>query len=198
MRNEESATASGVVMALASAIISLFRCEGIMLAVSIFAIVFGIIAIRRCSASTAILISTASVVSLIVTTLSVTVLEPEAFLMDGNPPIYWFVLVGLTHAVPVALLTFAVFSIFSAVFGASYNWVLVRGLSPFIAMGMEVPGFVFEYMFKGVDTWMTDNGYILYHFLMTAIFVAVLAYLVSVKMRAASKVISNGGTEAVQ
>lgn len=195
---EERATAFGVVMAFASALISVYRYEGVMLAVFLFAMVFGVIAVRRCSSDTALLISSASLLSLIVTLLSVTVLEPDNFLVDGDPPIYWFVLVGLVHAFPVALLTFAVYSIFSAVYGASYNWVLVRGFSPFIAMGMEVPGFVFEYMFKGVDDWMTDNGYILYHFLMTLIVVALLAYWVSVRMRAESKVVAHGGLEGFQ
>lgn len=169
-----------------------------MLAVSLFALAFGVIAVRRCSRDTAKLIAIASAVSLVATVLSITVLEPDNFMDGDDPHVYWFVLIGFVHSIPVALITFAIFSIFSAVFGASYNWVLVRGFSPFIAMGMEVPGFVLEYVFSGVDGWMTDNGYILYHFLVTFIVVFLLAYALSVRMRASSKVIAHGGMEGFQ
>lgn len=195
---EEIATFVGVMLALASAVLSLLKCEGIMLAISVFAVAFGILAVSRCSSDTAMLITSASGLALIATVLSVTVLEPEGFMNGDDPSTSWFVLIGLIHTIPLVLLVFAVLSVMSAMFGASYNWVLVRGLSPFVAMGMEVPGFVLEYIFMGVDTWMTDNGYILYHFLVTGVVVAAMAYMLSVRMRRSGIVMARGRMEAVR
>lgn len=198
MSKEGAVAAMGAILALISAFIALRRCEGVMLALAVFAIVFGFVAVRRCSPDTAKLISSASALLLVSTILSVTVLEPEHFMDGEDPSTFWFVLIGFVHTIPLALLTLAVFSVLSAVFGASYNWVLVRGMGPFVAMGMEVPGFVLEYLFVGVDSWMTDNGYILYHFLVTGVVVAILAYLVSDTMRSRSLVLSNGHIRGIE
>ena len=48
-------------------------------------------------------------------------------------------------------------------------------------------------MFEGSDNWMTDNGYILYHFLMTAIVMMAFSYSASVVMRRSNMIINENG-----
>ncbi|MDO5853576.1 MAG: hypothetical protein Q4Q62_05950 [Thermoplasmata archaeon] len=196
---------SGRVVAVASAllavlslIIAWIECEGIMAIISLFALAFGSAASKRCSARTCIYIMTASALCLVCTILSVTVLSQGNFLgPDGDPSTAWFVIIGLVHSIPVIPLTFSSYTIIASVSAASYNWAMVRGLSPFIGMGMEVPGFVLEYFFEGSDNWMTDNGYILYHFLMTAIVMIVFSYVVSEAMRDARVIVNENGVEVL-
>lgn len=189
---------SSALLAVVSLVVAWVYYEGIMVIVSLFALVFGSIASKRCSARTCIYIMIASAAALVCTVLSVTVLSQGNFLGDdGDPTVFWFALIGLVHTVPVVPLTFATYTIIASVTGASYNWAIVRGLSPFIGMGMEVPGFVLEYVFEGSDNWMTYNGYILYHFLMTAIVMIVFAWYASKIMRRHSIIIDENGTEEI-
>ncbi len=181
-------------LAIVSFVIAFWHYEGIMAVVSLFALVFGAVASKRCSLNMNKFILIAAFAALVCTVLSVTVLVQGDFSdADGNPSVLWFVLIGLVHSVPVVPLTFSAYPIIASVSGASYNWAIVRGLSPFIGMGMEVPGFVLEYMFEGADNWMTDNGYILYHFLMTAIVMIVFAYVASSVMRRNRLVVTERG-----
>ncbi len=185
---------TSALLAVVSLVVAWHYYEGIMVIISLFALVFGSVASKRCSAKTCIYIMAASAASLVCTVLSVTVLSQGNFLGDnGNPTVFWFVLIGLVHTIPVVPLTFATFTIIASVTGASYNWAVVRGLSPFIGMGMEVPGFVLEYIFEGSDNWMTDNGYILYHFLMTAIVMIVFAWYASKLMRSYNVIVDENG-----
>lgn len=181
------------ILAVISLIVAWHYYEGIMAIVSLFALVFGAVASKRCSARTNKYIMIAAAMALICTILSVTVLNQGNFSHDGHPTTFWFVLIGLVHTIPVVPMTFATFTIIASVTGASYNWAIIRGLSPFIGMGMEVPGFVLEYMFEGSDNWMTDNGYILYHFLMTAIVMMAFSYSASVVMRRSKMIINENG-----
>lgn len=189
----------GALLAVVSIVVAWVYYEGIMVVISLFALVYGAIASKRCSARACMYITAASAAALVCTVLSVTVLSQGNFLGDnGKPTIFWFVLIGLVHTVPVVPLTFATYVIFASVTGASYNWAVVRGLSPFIGMGMEVPGFVLEYVFQGSDNWMTDNGYILYQFLMTAIVMIVFALYVSRHMRAHRIIVNENGVGEIQ
>lgn len=193
MNSGRAVAVVSAILAVISLVIAWYYYEGIMAIVSLFALVFGAVASKRCSARTNKYIMIAAAVSLVCTVLSVTVLSQGNFSDDGHPTTFWFVLIGLVHTIPVVPLTFATFTIIASVTGASYNWAIVRGLSPFIGMGMEVPGFVLEYMFEGSDNWMTDNGYILYHFLMTALVMIVFSYSASVAMRRSKMIINENG-----
>lgn len=184
---------ASAVLAVVSLVIAWHYYEGIMAVVSLFALVFGAVASKRCSAKTNKYIMVAAALALICTVLSVTVLSQGNFSVDDHPTTFWFILIGLVHTVPVVPLTFSTYTVIASVTGASYNWAIIRGLSPFIGMGMEVPGFVLEYVFEGSDNWMTDNGYILYHFLMTALVMIVFSYLFSVIMRDRNMVIDETG-----
>lgn len=189
----------GALLAVVSIVVAWVYYEGIMVVISLFALVYGAIASKRCSARASMYITAASAAALVCTVLSVTVLSQGNFLGDnGKPTIFWFVLIGLVHTVPVVPLTFATYVVFASVTGASYNWAVVRGLSPFIGMGMEVPGFVLEYVFQGSDNWMTDNGYILYQFLMTAIVMIVFVWYVSRHMRAHRIIVNENGVGEIQ
>lgn len=184
---------ASAVLAVVSLVIAWHYYEGIMAVVSLFALVFGVVASKRCSAKTNKYIMVAAALALICTVLSVTVLSQGNFSVNGHPTTFWFVLIGLVHTIPVVPLTFSTYTVIASVTGASYNWAIIRGLSPFIGMGMEVPGFVLEYVFEGSDNWMTDNGYILYHFLMTALVMIVFSYLSSVIMKDKNMVINETG-----
>lgn len=184
---------ASAVLAVVSLVIAWHYYEGIMAVVSLFALVFGAVASKRCSAKTNKYIMVAAALALVCTVLSVTVLNQGNFSVDDHPTTFWFVLIGLVHTIPVVPLTFSTYTVIASVTGASYNWAIIRGLSPFIGMGMEVPGFVLEYVFEGSDNWMTDNGYILYHFLMTALVMIVFSYLSSVIMRDRNMVIDETG-----
>ena len=72
---------------------------------------------------------------------------------------------------------------------ASYNWAVVRGLSPFIAMGMQVPGYVVEYL----DSDIVDNGYILYGLLTMLIIMVVFGIILSQYMRKNRLIINENG-----
>ena len=184
---------ASAVLAVVSLVVAWHYYEGIMAVVSLFALVFGAVASKKCSAITNKYIMVAAALALICTVLSVTVLSQGNFSVDDNPTTFWFVLIGLVHTIPVVPLTFSTFTVVASVTGASYNWAIIRGLSPFIGMGMEVPGFVLEYIFEGSDNWMTDNGYILYHFLMTALVMIVFSYLFSAIMKDRNMVINETG-----
>ncbi len=56
---------------------------------------------------------------------------------------------------------------------------MVHGLNPFIAMGVQVPGYRVEYL----DYKIVDNEYILYRLLIMFVFMAVFGLLVSHHMR---------------
>ncbi|MDO5861979.1 MAG: hypothetical protein Q4Q58_04215 [Thermoplasmata archaeon] len=190
---------ASALLAVASLIIAWVEYEGIMVVISAFALAFGSVASKRCSAYMNIYIMIAAAACLICTILSVTVLSQGNFCdAEGNPTTTWFVIIGLVHSIPVIPMTMASFVIIASVTGASYNWAVVRGLSPFIGMGMEVPGFVLEYMFEGADNWMTDNGYILYHFLMTLIVMLVFSYFSSKAIRDHHVIITENGVEELK
>lgn len=194
MNTGRAVAAVSALLAIVSFVVAFYYYEGIMAVISLFALAFGVVASKRCSHTTNSFILLASVLSLVCTVLSVTVLVQGNFAdASGHPSETWFVITGLLHSVPVIPLTFSVYPIVASVSGASYNWAVVRGLSPFIGMGIEVPGFVLEYVFEGSDNWMTDNGYILYHFLMTAIVMIVFAYLTSSAMRKRRVIITENG-----
>ncbi|MFT0899027.1 hypothetical protein [Candidatus Methanoprimaticola sp. MG2] len=192
------ATASAI-LAVASLVVAWCNYEGIMAVISFFALVFGIVASKRCSARMNVFIMIAAAASLVCTFLSVTILSPEGFSNEaGEPSTFWFVLIGLVHSVPMMPLTMSMFVIIASVTGASYNWAIVLGLSPFIGMGMEVPGFVLEYVFEGADNWMTDNGYILHHFLMTCLVMILYAWYLSHDLRKKGLIITEHGMEVLE
>lgn len=191
---------SGRITAIASALLAVLSLvlawvnyEGIMVVISFFALMFGLVASKRCSAKMNSFIMVAAFLCLVSTFLSTTVLSPTHFMEGEEPSVLWFIVTGLLHAVPLVPLVFAAFVIIASVTGASYNWAIIRGLSPFIGMGMEVPGFVLEYMFQGSDQWMTDNGYILYHFLMTFIVMFISSRFASSVLRKNSIVVTLHG-----
>lgn len=86
-------------------------------------------------------------------------------------------------------LTFSVFIITTSVSEASYNWTVVRGLSPFIAMGMQVPDYVVEYL----NYKIINNGYILYRLLIIFVFIVMSGPLVSHHMRRNRLIIDENG-----
>ncbi len=190
MDTRAPAAVASAVLAIVSLALALWEYEGIMTVVSVVALAYGVAAYLRCTDRLVYLILATSLVALACTALSVTVLRE-----GEDPTTLWFVGIGLVHSVPVTMLTLATYSIVAKGAKASFNWAVVRFLSPFVAMGMEVPGFVLEYVFEGADSWMTDNGYILYHFLMTLVVAIVVAYLVSRSMHRTMTIITENGTE---
>ena len=134
--------------------------------------------------------------TLLCTILSVTVFSQESLVDSGSmEKVTWFYLMALVHVVPLLPMTFASFFVIASITGASYNWAVVRGLTPFISMGMLVPGYVTEYFFQDInlDVWMVDNGYILYGLLVTLGITLVLSWLVSRRMRESHKIINEHG-----
>lgn len=176
-------------VALVSLILALNDMEGSMIVTSFFVLVFGIIASKRCSLKMNRLILIASFVTLLCTVLTVTVLSQSQVQRESDYEFVWFYLIAFVHAVPLVPLTFSSFVITASVSGASYNWAVVRGLSPFIAMGMQVPGYVVEYL----DTNIVDNGYILYGLLTMFVIMAVCGYIMSYFMRRNRLIINENG-----
>ena len=177
------------VVALVSLILALGDMEGNMVVTSIFVLVFGIIASKRCSLSMNRFILIAAFVTLVCTALSVTVFSQSAMDPESDSEFAWFYAMAFLHAIPLVPLTFAAFIITASVSEASYNWAVVRGLSPFISMGMQVPGFVVEYL----DPKNVDNGYILYTLLMMFVVMAVCGVLISQYMRKNRLIINENG-----
>ena len=176
-------------VALVSLILALNDMEGSMIVTSFFVLVFGVIASKRCSLKMNRLILIASFVTLLCTVLTVTVLSQSQVQRESDYEFVWFYLIAFVHAVPLVPLTFSSFVITASVSGASYNWAVVRGLSPFIAMGMQVPGYVVEYL----DTNIVDNGYILYGLLTMFVIMAVCGYIMSYFMRRNRLIINENG-----
>ena len=176
-------------VALVSLVLALNDMEGSMIVTSFFVLVFGIIASKRCSLKMNRLILIASFVTLLCTVLTVTVLSQSQVQRESDYEFVWFYLIAFVHAVPLVPLTFSSFVITASVSGASYNWAVVRGLSPFIAMGMQVPGYVVEYL----DTNIVDNGYILYGLLTMFVIMAVCGYIMSYFMRRNRLIINENG-----
>ena len=149
---------SGRLVAIASALISLAALaiaisefEGIMTVIALFSLVFGSVASKRCSAKTNLFILAAAIATLACTAVSVVALGPEQMVdKDVMDKVHWFYIMGLLHAVPIVPMAFASFIIIASVTGASYNWAVVGGLSPFVALGILVPGYVLEYVFQGI------------------------------------------------
>lgn len=177
------------VIALVSLILALGDMEGNMIVTSLFVLVFGIIASKRCSLEMNRFIFIAAVVTLACTVLSVTVFAQETIQIGEDAEFGWFYVIALLHAIPLVPLTFAAFVITASVSDASYNWAVVRGLSPFIAMGMQVPGFVVEYL----DPKNVDNGYILYTLLTMFVVMLVCGLAMSHYMRKNRMVINENG-----
>ncbi len=199
MDSGRAVAAASTLLGLISLVIAWVDYEGIMAVVSIVTLIYGAIASKRCSLDNSKYILVAAITALICTVLSVTVLSQGNFTdASGEPSTTWFVIIGLVHSIPVMFLAFETYIIFASLWKGSYNWAVVRGLSPVIGMGLEVPGFVLEYVFEGADNWMTDNGYILYHFLMTLIVLLVFAYLASRRMQERALVINENGLETWQ
>lgn len=192
---------ASALIALVSVVLGFLETEGIMTVTALFALIFGIVASKRCSARTNRFILMASIVVLICTVLSVTVFSQENMIDSGAVSEFeWFYIMAIIHAVPMIPLAFASFVVLASVTSASYNWAIVRGLSPFIAMGMLVPGYVVEYFYEYfyVDIWMVDNGYILYSLLIMAVVMVVSAWLISRHMRANKLIITERGLEVLQ
>ena len=199
MDSSRAVAAAGALLALASLVLALVEYEGIMAVVSVVTLVYGLVASKRCPPDNGRYILITALAALACTVLSITVLSQGNFTDDGgDPTTAWFVVIGLVHSVPVALLTFETYVVFASLWGASYNWAVVRGLSPFIGMGLEVPGFILEYVFEGADNWMTDNGYILYHFLMTLVVMILVSYPLSKRMRGCRTIITENGAEELK
>lgn len=187
-------------LALVSLIIAFVECEGIMTVTAVFVLGFGAIASKRCSARTNRYILLASMMTLICTVLSVTVFSQQK-VDDGEiSEFVWFYIMAVIHAVPIVPLTFSSFVIIASVSEASYNWAVVRGLSPFISMGMLVPGYVAEYFFQDfyVDVWMVDNGYILYGLIVMFVIMLVVGLVVTHYMRVTRTIITEKGSEVLQ
>ena len=176
-------------VALVSLILAVDGREGSMVVTSFFVLVFGAIASKRCSLKMNRLILIASFVTLVCTVLTTTVLAQSSVEKDSEFEFLWFYLTAVVHAVPLVPLTFSTFVITASVSEASYNWAVVRGLSPFIAMGMQVPGYVVEYL----DSDIVDNGYILYGLLTMLIIMVVFGIILSQYMRKNRLIINENG-----
>ena len=176
---------SGRLVAIASALISLAALaiaisefEGIMTVIALFSLVFGSVASKRCSAKTNLFILAAAIATLACTVVSVVALGPEQMVdKDVMDKVHWFYIMGLLHAVPIVPMAFASFIIIASVTGASYNWAVVGGLSPFVALGILVPGYVLEYVFQGIGDLLDDNGYILYGLLVVTAVMLVFSWI---------------------
>ena len=184
---------AGAILSAAVALVSLILAvdgrEGSMVVTSFFVLVFGAIASKRCSLKMNRLILIASFVTLVCTVLTTTVLAQSSVEKDSEFEFLWFYLTAVVHAVPLVPLTFSTFVITASVSEASYNWAVVRGLSPFIAMGMQVPGYVVEYL----DSDIVDNGYILYGLLTMLIIMVVFGVILSQYMRKNRLIINENG-----
>lgn len=184
---------AGAILSAAVALVSLILAvdgrEGSMVVTSFFVLVFGAIASKRCSLKMNRLILIASFVTLVCTVLTTTVLAQSSVEKDSEFEFLWFYLTAVVHAVPLVPLTFSTFVITASVSEASYNWAVVRGLSPFIAMGMQVPGYVVEYL----DSDIVDNGYILYGLLTMLIIMMVFGIILSQYMRKNRLIINENG-----
>ena len=121
-----------------------------------------------------------SVILLVCTILITTVLSYETMVENGTMGKQsWIYLAGIVQAVPVLPIVLASFFVIAAVFGASYNWAVVTGLTVFIGLGILSGGYSLTYLFlaAGIEKGLMENAYILYGLLIGMFFLIAFTYV---------------------
>ncbi|MCQ2070174.1 MAG: hypothetical protein MJZ68_03495 [archaeon] len=187
-----------IVLCLIGLCVAISDNDGIGLVTALFALVFGSIACGMGTIRAYVLVCLTALLLLITNSLSITVVSYDTMVMrKGIDNDIWGLLIGTVHAVVMVPLVMVIYIALSSRFGAVFNWAMVRGLSVFIAMGVQVPGFVLEYIMHNVeyDTSNLNNGYIIYGFMTTLLFLILSSYLLSGSMRKKHLVLNANGLE---
>ncbi len=198
MVSERGVSTLSAVLSLVSVAVSLLWFEGIMLATSIFSLVFCAILAYRPSPGSGRLAVASSVILLVCTVFTSTVMSQQSLVDSGTlDSTSWILVVSLVHALPLTLVVITAYYALASVSGASYNWAYVRYLTVFMALGMQVPGFVLEYVFHdgvALDDSTINNGYILYGMAITIVVIIVFSYAYSRWLRSNILIINSNGT----
>jgi len=190
---------AGAVLSFISLIIGIWTLDGVMIVASLLAFLF-CIAIAKQGKSHGLALLTSAVV-LICTVLMATVTSYE-MMVDGGvaPKNVWTYVVAVIHAVPMVPLTLLTFHGMAAFSGASYNWVLISGLGPFIGIGMQGMGYGLTYLFVIADLQIgpTENAYVLYGLMICTIILVVFFLCLKSVLKKKRILITSNGMEAMQ
>ncbi|AIZ57221.1 hypothetical protein Mpt1_c13600 [Candidatus Methanoplasma termitum] len=126
--------------------------DGAMIALSCFAVVFSIVSLMRCSETVYKYSVIMSVSVLICTILMITVASYDTLVNGKAMSDYWWIyLSGAIHGAAMIPLTVMFFFVTAALFDASYNWVLMPGLSWLVGTGFQVPKYLMVYVVQYSD-----------------------------------------------
>ncbi len=189
----------GMAFAITSLMVALSRREEVMSVLSAISFILGYCAYFCRSGHMDRMVCVASLVTLICTLTCVTSLYQMDHLDTlGNIPMWWIVSIGLVHAMPIAPLILVFVNVLTSFTGASINWAIVLVLGPFIGMGMEVPGFIIEYIFTPFDAWLADNTYLLVGMLESGLVALVASVVISKNMKGGTWLITCNGREGLE
>ena len=192
-------SAVGAVLSFISLVIGIWTLDGVMIIASILTFLF-CIAIAKCGNSHGFALLT-SIIMLICTVLMATVVSYEMMVDDGiASKDVWTYAAAVVHAAPMIPLALLVFYGTAAFSGASYNWVLISGLGPFIGIGVQGMGYGLTYLFVIAELQIgpTENAYVLYSLMLCL--VTLVAFFLCLKSTLKKKriLITSNGMEAMQ
>lgn len=141
-----------VVLAAISAVLGFLDREGVTAFASSLALCLSVLALKYCSENVSKYTFIMSLVVLICTTLMATLTSHEFLVEDGNMSRdTWIYVSAIVRTIAIFPMIIMFYFVVAAMFDASYNWAVTAALSPFIGIGMMVPGYVVMYIIQWND-----------------------------------------------
>lgn len=176
--------ALSILLAAASFAAGVWGRDGAMIAMSSFAVLFSVLSAKYCSGTVyrCSLIMSATVLIctvIMVTAASYSTLVGGGAMSDNQ----WTAVCAAVQGAAAMPLIIMFYFTSAAVFGASYNWVLVSGLGWLVGMGIQVPKNVLVFAVQLADLEhgvVTNNSIVIIMLIDLAVFLAFSLVLYSV------------------
>jgi hypothetical protein len=189
----------GAILSFISLIVGVWTLDGVMVVASLLTFLF-CITMAKCGKVHKLALI-ASITVLICTVLMATVASYETMVDDGtSSKSTWTYVAAVIHAVPMIPVTLLTFYSIAAFSRASYNWVIVCGLGPFIGLGIQGIGYALTYPFVLADFQIgpTENAYVLYGLMFCMIFLIAFYMILKSKLKKGRLMITSNGLEVIQ
>jgi len=197
--DEAGRSITGAILSFISLIIGVWTLDGVMIIVSLLTFLFCVVIAKHGNSHGFALIT--SVIVLICTIMMATVTSYEV-MVDGGivSKGSWTYVAAVMHAIPMIPLVLLTFYGTAAFSGASYNWVLVSGLGPFIGLGIQGMGYGLTYLFVIAELQIgpTENAYVLYGLMICMIVLIMFSLILKGKLKKGRLMITSNGMEAMQ
>ena len=196
---ETGRSITGAILSFISLIIGVWTLDGVMIVISLLTFLFCIAIAKHGNSHGFALIT--SVIVLICTILMASVASYET-MVDGGiiSKSSWTYVAAVIHTIPMIPLTLLTFYGTAAFSGASYNWVLVSGLGPFIGLGIQGMGYGLTYLFVIAELKIgpTENAYVLYGLMLCMIILVIFFLCLKSKLKKDRLMITSNGMEVMQ